>query len=149
MTVHVRAQIRAAAKVLLVGTPTAGANVFVGRTWPTGDEVLPALLLYTLDEPAFDSAMSGRRQQRTVVLKVEGRARATDDEELLDTLDALALDVETALLADPHLGTLAKDIMLVGTVTQTTAGGDKRAGQIDMSFQIEYHTAAGAPGTAL
>ena len=145
---HVRAQIRAKAKSLLLGRPTAGQNVYVGRTWPTGDEVLPALLLYTLDEPALDVTMDGR-QQRTLVLKVEGRARATDDEVLLALLDSLASDVETALLADATLGGLAKDTMLAGTLTRTGAAAEKRAGELEMSFQIEYHTAAGAPGTAL
>ena len=146
---HVRTLLRRRAKALLDGI----ATVFVGRTWPTGQEVLPCLLVYTLDEPSLDSAMGGMgmpvRQERRVTLKVEGRATGTEDEALLDTLDEMARQVEVKFLTAGALDGLALAIALAQTLTRTSATTDARHGEVEMTFIVEYHTAAGAPDVAL
>jgi len=129
MTTHVRQQIRERAKSLLIGLPTTGANAFVGRTWPTPDEVLPCLMIYTLDEPALEIAMGGMgmgaRQMRSVALKIHGRHRLDDDEALLNALDAMALEVETVLLAAGAFAPLIHAIALTGSLTNTQATAER------------------------
>ena len=146
---HIRTQIRKRVKTLLSGLAATGGNVFVGRTWPLERPSLPCLLVYTTDEPSADAAFSPIRQQRVVTLTVEGRVAGIDDEAMLDSLDELARQVEVALLAAGALASLALAIELTQTLATTTAGNDGRWGQVEMTFRVEYHTAAGAPDTAL
>lgn len=149
MTLHVRQQIRSRAVTLLTGLTTTAANVFPGRTWPTGDGKLPGLLVYTRTEQSNDAAVSGPRLQlRTVELVVEGRCR-TGGGEPDDELDEIAKEVETALLASGAFAGLAKDIMLKRTISAALAGQDRRSGEIEIAFDIEYLTAAGSPATPL
>lgn len=143
---HVRAQLRQQAKArLLADAPAIAGNVFVGRTWPTGREILPCALVYTVDEPSIDIAFSPVRQQRLLTLKVECRANGSDDEVLLDLLDDIASQVEASLLAVGAFAGLAKTAELTQTTTNTTASSDSRYGELELSFRVEYHTAAGAP----
>lgn len=146
---HVRTQIRQAVKALLAAQ--AGGNVFVGRTAPTGTEVMPCLLIYTTDEPTTDGTigMGSVLQERTLTLRIEARRQDTDDEALLDGLDEMARQVEVSLLTPGALGDLAKAIELVSTSTQTMAANEARSGQSEMTFQILYHTTAGEPDTAV
>ncbi|HZQ01414.1 MAG TPA: hypothetical protein VFB13_17850 [Reyranella sp.] len=149
MTTHVRQQIRAKAVSLLRGLATTGPNVYPGRSWPTGAAQLPALLVYTRTEQAQDATMMAQTLQlRTVELVVEGRCR-TASQEPDDELDEIALEVETALLASGAFGTLIKSIELKRSISASLASQDRRSGEIELTFDIEYLTAAGAPATAL
>jgi fumarylacetoacetate (FAA) hydrolase family protein len=149
MAAHVRAQLRRQVKTLLGGLVALGGNVFVGRTWPIGADALPCALVYTLEEPSSDITLAPARQQRLLTLKVEARAASgTSDEALLEQLDAMALAIEVAVLA-PGALTAAKAVELTETTTAAGASSDSRYGQLELTFRVEYHTAAGAPDTAI
>jgi hypothetical protein len=75
---------------------------------------------------------------RKVNFTLEGMAKATSG--LDDTLDAIAKDVEEAILVDPTCNSLAKDTVLTGTVIDYNAEGEQPVGSIKMTFQISYRT---------
>lgn len=96
---HVRSHLRSQVMRLLAGLPTTADRVYRGRrrNLPAGHE--PCLLVYTEDEDtALDSMAAAALQDRQVMLMVEGRANGTDEADLEDLLDAMAVEVEGAVL---------------------------------------------------
>ena len=55
-------------------------------------------------------------------------------------LDAIAKDVEEAILADQTCNSLAKDTVLTGTAIDYNAEGEQPVGSIKMTFQVIYRT---------
>lgn len=99
---HPRALIRhAVVRVLQENSVTAsllGERVYPDRVEHWLAEELPACGVYTLSEETIDSDTSPNPDERRVDLIVELLARMTDAVD--DTLDALTLGVEKALLLD-------------------------------------------------
>ena len=148
---HVRRQIVAAAKRALSALSTvAAANVHAGRAAPVASTAAPYLLLYAREERAESVSSRGqgdRRLQRVLTLVVEAvTAEAADSDELID---AIALEVETALAADPTLGDLAKDLVYSGIAIDGKVEGESRTGIARIEFTILYHTSARAADTPL
>jgi len=151
MADHLRTQIRDAAKTLVTGLVTTGANAFAGRpeSRPLQESELPGLLVYTNEEESeFASGQRPtRRQVRNCQLLVHGFAQATAD--LDKTLDTIAKEVEAALEADPTLGALAKDLYLTNTAKESDPEAKQPTGEIVLTFTCEYHTREGIPDAAL
>ena len=144
---HARQQIRDAVAAALTGLSTTGDRVYAGRTRPLAKDHEPALLVYTSEESAEAHTQSPRRLLRTLTLFVEGRVSGADVPD--DTLDDIALEVETALAGDADLGELIKDIVLVRTMTDTQAPGGAQVGEVRLQFAVLYRTTAAAPQTAI
>lgn len=145
---HLRKQIREYFGTQLTGLTTTGSNVFQSRVYPMQAAKLPALLIYTTSESSSETAFSNRRtQDRRVSVDVEGFVRAIANFD--DKLDLIAEEVETALLDDPTLGGLAINTELTSTEAQYSGEGEQPVGTIRLTFEVQYRTATGTPGTAV
>ncbi len=147
---HVRKQIRDAVKTVLTGLTTTGTNVFSSRIHPffSDGAELPGLCLYTSTEEVENSEDDlSHIQTRSVLVVVEGYEVATGAIE--DTLDTIAAEVETALMADQFLNKLSHGIDLVGTEIEITGEAEKPVGVIVMIYRVYYLTDEGAPEIAL
>jgi hypothetical protein len=145
MTTHVRAQISDWVRAHLTGLPTTGDNVFKGRTrkLPAGHPA--TLLIYVRAEQSEPDAMG--ILGRALRLRVEGRVTMADVPD--DTLDTIALEVEPAMVADPTLGGLAREVSLISTTIEAQAPGDAHVGEIALEYRIFYRTMENAPDVAV
>ena len=144
MTTHARQQIREAAATVVTSLATTGTRVHQSRMRPAADAGLPCLLVMTTDE-SIDPATVYTQQQRTLTLLIRGLAKATAN--LDDTLDTIALEVETAMAAQPTLGSRAAGMFLDNTRIEFDDETDKPVGIVTLEYRITYFTNAGSPGT--
>jgi hypothetical protein len=137
---HARKQVRAAAVSDLAGLTTTGANVFNARVKPIREQDMPCLNVFLLDENSEWDVQG--KLVRTGDLIVEGRAQGGDD--LFDTLDQIAAEVETAIYAEtPALSGLLHNIGTPRTqieLQDTQQGADRRTGIIRILFPVQYRT---------
>lgn len=147
---HHRQTIRQAVAAVLAGLPTTGPRVFKSRVWPLADDKLPCLLVFTRRDQVQDASMGRpRRLNRGVEVIVEGVVAAAS-EDLDDTLDIIAAEVEAAMGADPTLGGVVKQCLLDGSTSELRASeGEKPVGAIQLVFIATYRTVEGDPSTAI
>jgi hypothetical protein len=154
MADHPRKLIRVAAVAALIGTaPTyatsAGVHVFPTRMIPYKANELPALSVYTLSEVVDPDSRSTAPQEltRSLELAVEGclEAKATVD----DDMDALALQIEDAMMLDDTLGGKVSWVWLHSTEMTVLEKGDQRVGLVRLVFRAEYYSAAPPDGRVL
>ena len=144
---HARTQIRNAIFGIL---DTAIANITIqkSRIYPIGSGKLPAILIYTRQENLQDSSLSKPRTQfRNLSLVIEVIAKANND--LDQTLDDLAVQIEEALFVDTSLGGLVKDTILQTTDIQYLDEGDKPHGVMVMTYTITYAVQETTPETLI
>lgn len=151
MSTHRRKQIRDAIAARLSGLTTTATRVYAGRTLPLADAHDPLLLIYARDERSEFEAMggAGRPLARRLRVAVHGKvALAGTDPE--DTLDLIALEVEGAMMADETLSGLAVSLQLAETEIEAALddGGNRRRGDIRLTYEIEYASAADDPSRA-
>lgn len=142
---HYRQTIRDAVAARLADAETlAGPNVFTSRARPIL-EILQkreaVLSVYTADETS-QRMPDGHLLQRTLTVSIEGAAGGGDD--LDDTLDSFAEQVEAAINADPTLGNLLSEQMeLTATTSEISARGNQQVGAMRMDFDCRYLTDLG------
>jgi hypothetical protein len=144
---HVRQQIRDAAIADLTGLTTTGVQVFSARIAPLTAGELPGLNVLVRDESADWDAMG--KIARTGRLIVEGWAQGGDG--LLDKLDTIAAEVETAIYDE----TKSMNLLLQNIGPPTTQielpepeeGAARRTGVVRIMFPLTYRTDLGAPET--
>ena len=139
-----RQTIRGKVETLLTGLTTTGANVYANRVYP--HDTLPCISIYTLSESVLETTLNGA-QTRLLNLIVEGRAKVNDT--LDDTLDTIALEIETALLADQELTGSAKILELSETEIEIFDDLEKPAGVMRLLFSIHYRVNETDPGTII
>jgi hypothetical protein len=151
-TSHARKQTRDAVVAACTGLQTTGSSVFVSRAYAMSQRYMPALVVLGTEEQV-GLAQSGirqptpRLQERRVTVQVVGIAVETDD--VQDTLDEIALEVERAVLGDPSLGGLSSDTTATGTrVTFAEADGGTM-GQVEITFEATVLTDEGDPASVL
>lgn len=139
---HQRTLIRQAAKAALLGNTSAGPRVHTSRIVAWRPKDLPAIAIYTLEEPVDpDSASSAPRElRRSLTLAIE--VAAVQQESIDDELDALALQIERAIHADWTLGDTAADTILANTNVEIMAEGEKIIGVMRIEFTVTYYTFA-------
>lgn len=144
MTTHVRQQIREAVATLVTGLATTGNRVHQSRLRPQAASGLPCLLVHSNDTEQVDAADADVLQERRLPIVVRGIAKggATLD----DTLDAMALEVETALAANPRLSGKAAMGRLESVDTEFDDSTDQPVGEIQLRYLYTYFTQAGTPG---
>jgi hypothetical protein len=104
---HAIEQIRGAFVTALTGLSTTGPNVFPSRVYPSDDQSLPAICIFTLgDSVARHGPRSTGVQVREVTVRVEGRSKLGAADVIEDALDSIAEEIEAALGADLTLGGL-------------------------------------------
>ena len=147
---HRRAVIRAAIQSAVTGLATTGANVSIGRVYPETIPTLPALNIITgneeidAEEQILISPDSGKwPQDRRVEYDIEMRAAGAS---LDDTLDQIALEVETALNADAKLGGECDKIEYVGSEASELSGEvEEPIGLRTLSYLVHYRVDARDP----
>jgi hypothetical protein len=135
---HERQQIREAIAAALVGKTAAGARVFETRILPLRMPELPAVAVYSLSESSDDQQTAPRELKRRIDFAVEAAVKQGTN--IDDALDAIALQVETAMDADPTFGGLASDSMLVGTQLDVVEEGDRMMGVAVLRYAVTYYT---------
>lgn len=139
---HIRKQIRDAVAALVTGLPLTGANVFVSRSIAVAKEQRPALCIYTLEEASgLDGSAQGLRREVTVIINIVLHARDSFD----DDVDAIAVNVETAMAAQRTLGGLAYDCVLQSTRIGLQGQGENTVALAEMSFLATTRTAITNP----
>ena len=136
----IRKQIRAKIKTILLNTTSAGANVYSGRTTPLWQAELPAILIYTREEPSERLDRGGEKLLRNCQVAIEARVRLPADSSLDDTLDDLAQEIEDKIEADETLGGLALHSTLLNTEIDVTAEGERELGAIRLTYAMAYTT---------
>jgi hypothetical protein len=141
---HARQQIREAVATALTGLTTTATRVFQSRMRPASDSQVPCLLI-TCDSELIESTVQSR-QQRELTLTIQGIAKGTTT--LDDTLDQIALEVETALQAAGSLGgKVPGGLVLQRHQVEFDDSLDKPVGVIVMEFKAGFFTTAGVPGS--
>ena len=138
---HYRQRIRDALASALTGQTSAGTNVFTSRARPIL-EILQrkesVLSVYTADESSERNG-TGYLLDRKLQVTVEGMMGGGDD--LDDQLDLLAQQVEAVIDADPTLGNLlSEDLVLAATATEISARGNMQVGAFRLDFECSYQT---------
>lgn len=142
---HVRKQVRDAVVTLLTGLATTGANVYTGRVYPldSSQSELPALFVNTPGEEAEPSPEVDRSfQSRTIAIEVEAKVKGGA---YVDTLDQIAVEVETALGASITVGGKVVDLDYVGMEFDSSGETDKPVGSLVMRYSAAVSIATGAP----
>jgi hypothetical protein len=145
---HQRQLIREAVKAALVaqtGAPpayptAAGAHVYETRMVPFRKLELPAIAVYALEESVDpDSKNSAPRElSRTLQLAIEGAAEAVDN--IDDTLDSLAQQIERVMHADTTLSGTASDSILSDTSIDIADDGKKPLGVVRLVYTVTYYS---------
>lgn len=142
--IHARTQIRQAVVNLLKDQTAAGNRVYESRVYPLDDPKLPALLVFTPQESMGNPTMQRpRTQARQLQLVIEGYLKARGD--IDSDADALALEVEQLIGADPTIGGLVKDAILDVTTTQLSGEGEKPVAIVSLTFMVLYAVKENAP----
>lgn len=144
MALHQRKIIRDAVVALLLGHTTADERVHASRDIPLRRNELPAVLVYTTEEPVeSDSATTAPRElTRRLRLEIAGIVAPEPGERVDDALDALALEIETAMDADPFLGGACGDSILENTTISLRPDGETNMGVVALSYRVTYRTLA-------
>lgn len=146
---HPRQLIRHAVAAALTGATAAGANVYKTRVLPFRRNGLPAVAVYTLTESVrTDEKSAPRELERRTELVVEGAVQAASTENADDALDALALEIEAALHADPTFGGTAADSILSSTEIDVAGEGEQMIGVVKLTYEVTYYAYADV-GTTL
>jgi hypothetical protein len=148
---HVRQDIRTAVLSALTGLGITGANVFAGRPdeHQLQDAELPALVVSTVDEAPVETALGGfnRVQMREFALEVAVKVKATSG--WLDSLDAIAAQVETAI-ANANQAGGAKYMQPDGmSGPEVSAAGDRPVASAVLRWRVGYAVSINDPTTAL
>lgn len=135
-----RKAIREAFVDLLTNETDAEDRVYSNRVRPIWRSKLPAILVFSRNEPASIFAESPREMQRELTLSVEIMADANDS--LDNSLDVIAEQVETLLDVDHTLGELCHDVVLESTEMVINRDGDTLYGSCILNYKIIYHRVA-------
>jgi uncharacterized protein YabE (DUF348 family) len=148
MTDHLRQRIREQVATTVTGLATTGSNVFQSRVYSLSDDVLPALLVYSVSESSdIDSMGSIGSLTRNLSLSIEGYVKNVSDYD--DVIDDVCKEVEIAMAGDKTLNGLAQNSYLAGTDINYNGEGEQPVGIVTMNYVIQYRTATNAPETAL
>ena len=145
---HARTQIRAALVSRLTGLATTGANVFAHRYHDFADSELPGLRVFPEDEAVLDP-FAIHRSARQVTLTVECCTKHLTTVE--NSLDQIALEVETAVATDQTLGNLVRGGCKYAGIGEFRVddGAEKPVGVWPMRFVVDYDVNPSAPQTIL
>lgn len=146
---HPRKLIRQAVVALLGNATDAGDRVQGTRVEPNEARELPALSVYTLNEPVDeDSADTAPRElTRKLQLEVAGWVAHKDSYPADDAMDDLAEQIEARMDSDRWLGGpgtgLLADSILTGTVMEVVdvdGRSDPTCGIVVLTYTMTYRT---------
>lgn len=147
---HARRQIIDQMITNITGATAAGTNVGPARLYALDPASLPAIHV-TFTSDAIDvegSYMSNPEENaHTLTITVEIYHRVVDTVEA--DLDAIAVEVQTALGADCTFGGLAEIFQLADTALELTIDADAPHGVLTLTYTASYRVAANDPETIL
>ena len=134
---HARTQIRQAVVDILKDNTIAGSSVFASRVYALNEPKLPAILVYTTPENVVEQSISyPRTQHRELVVTIEIYIKGSSS--IDDAIDALALEIEQLIAADPTLGIGAKDTTLDTTDIKHSDEGEKPIAIATLNYAVSY-----------
>ena len=133
-----RAAIRSALANMLSGETAAEANVYPYRETNLWRSELPAILIYTNQEPAIPESLRGARYIRTLELTVEVRVEKGDSESVDDAVDTLLAEIETLVLADSSIGGTVLSTTQTNTEIRVDSDADRDIGVGVLTFECKY-----------
>ncbi len=139
---HERAELRAAAIAQLVGETAAEDRVTSSRLAPHPKATLPAISVFTEDE-AIDEASKNthpRELKRRPVLAIEAWVSVPAGGDVDGAMDAIALEIETAMDQDIGINGTAGDSVLSGTQMGMKLDGDRPMGCVRLEYDVTYRT---------
>lgn len=140
---HQRKLIRDAVTSILIAAATAaGSKVYPTRVLPFVLPELPVISVYTLDESVDPDSANTAPRELTRTLSVVIEAMSAPGPDIDDTMDALALEIETAMHADPYLGDVCVDSLLASTEIESIEEGDREVGWMALTYSVTYRTEA-------
>ena len=143
---HARQTIREAIATLVTGLTTTGARVYQTRFYRLGQNQLPCLLVYTLEETIERSAMTiNKTLVRNLTVRVEGAAEAVAN--LDDTLDTISAEVEAALSGQLPAG--VEEFYLNQVQINLSTEGERPVGAVGMDFICRFRQTEGTPSEIL
>lgn len=153
---HQRAVIRRAVVALLKAAGTsAGLRIYPNRVLPVGKKQMPAILVRSGEESVDPASSSTSPRELTRSFSLEIVALCGVEEDADDVLDGMALEIETAMHADPFLRdsggrAQAADLVLSDTSEpDIDREGDRLIGGIALTYTVTYQTLAPEPPTDL
>jgi hypothetical protein len=141
---HARQQIREAFATVVTGLASTGSRVFQSRM--RAQETLPCLLVVTNDETIVPADFDNKLEHSLAIV-VSGVAQAAANVD--DTLDTIALEVETAVGSLNYLGGKVKGLSLESITTEFDDSLQQPVGLINLGYRCTYYTNAGVPGTTV
>jgi hypothetical protein len=140
---HERKLIRDAIVTALTNATAAGTRVNKSRFAPNPQDELPAISVYWKDEATDPESRrsSPRKLKRSVNVEVVGWVVVAPGGEIDDAVDALALEIETAMDADPNFGGEAADSALVGSETGHDISGSRPMACVVLTYECTYRAA--------
>lgn len=149
---HPRKLIRQAVKMLLTSATIASTRVYASQAVPLRKKQdLPAILIATPEDSTDGDSVStaARELKHALSLIISGLTHGTDGEQLVDDLDDLAQQIETAMHKDPQLAGCAGDLWLTGTTLDVEIEGDRLIGMCQLTYEVTYHDLTPAAPTDL
>lgn len=139
---HPRKQIRAAVTAALLGETDAGSRVFKARHLPTRRTELPAVLVRSGSGGESVDADSSTTAPRELTCRYDLEVCAVvrvDDEDVDDTLDDMAEQIQTVMETDPFWGDLVVDSIRVNTeAAEVEIDGDRSVGGLVLTYEFTY-----------
>ena len=143
---HVREGIRKAIVTAVTGLTTTSTRVFSGITYDLADKDLPALIVEVAYDPETVSEEQdemGPDEIRALPVRITGRAKTKTT--ILDTLDDIAEQVETAVTGNAPLAALVVDMRLESTQVELSEGAELPVGSVTMEWVAHYLVDRTAP----
>lgn len=146
---HYREQIRKAAITAVTGLTTTGARVKSAPLYNFAKNMSPTLAVWArTSTPDYEQGQMQAAPLWQVEVIVEGYVKEYTD--LMDTLDDIASEVETAIYANSALNALVNNYIECGEHSiELNTEGDEPLGKIEMIFNMYYHATEGAPDTKI
>lgn len=145
---HVRQSIRDDIISTVTGLATTGARVYKSRVYPMDADKLPGLCVYTKDESSTVLSMGPNRTiSHTLTIVIEAYVKALTGYD--DSLDAIALQVENALMVDRKRDGLAKDTQITSFQADFSGQGDQPVATGIITVDVVYHTKEADAGVAV
>ena len=144
---HVRTQIRNRfGAVLTSGVSLVRKRVYKSRVYPLSTANLPAITVLTGSESSALMAMGAKTLDRVVTIFVDCYVSVTDSFD--DDVDALAVQVESAIAADFTVDGLAKTAILRSTDIDFSGESETPVGIARLTYEVRYVTTIGDVETA-
>ncbi len=134
---HIRQQIRDRIIADVTGLTTTGANVYDSKLYNILQGELPALAVYTQNETSEISTIAPNvTLDRELEVIIECYAEANQNIE--NTLDTIAGEVENSLGTDLTLNNLCITQFLSSTDIDFTSEGEKPLGICKLTYNVRY-----------